>query len=251
MASNTAARDQFFRDHPTYPEWTAVDKYTLSNLHPSSRPNHAALEKATSNATAKGLPAIASSTTQAKFLALQCRMLKARHALEIGTLAGYTAIWLATENPDLQVTTLEYNPDNAKVALENITAAGVSTQIKCIVGPALDTMPQLHEDIKNGKKEKLDFAFIDADKSNNWNYFDWAVKMSRPGACIIVDNVVLWGYLADPEGADKLKQFGFEGMVEGAREVVEKVGKDERVDATVLQVVGEKGYDGFLMAVVK
>lgn len=104
-------------------------------------------------------------------------------------------------------------------------------------------MPKIFEDVQAGKKEKIGFAFIDADKGNNWNYFDWAVKMSVPRACIVVDNVVSRGNLADAESTNN--------MVLGGRKVVENLGKDERVDATVLQCVGEKDYDGFLLAIVK
>ena len=249
MTASRATVDRFYQQHPPDEKWAAVDKYALSHLHPPSRSNHSILQQAAAESTAKGLQPIASPTAQAKFFALQCQMLKARHVLEFGTLGGYTAIWLATENPQLRVTTLEYNPHTAAVAKENFAAAGVSDRVECIVGPALDAMPQLYEDVASGRKAKIDFAFVDADKSNNWNYFDWAVKMARPGACIVVDNVVLWGYLAHEKIPDEWEML--EDMLQGAREVVEKVGRDERVEAMVMQTVGEKGYDGFLMAVVK
>jgi len=107
----------------------------------------------------------------------------------------------------------------------------------------LDVLPKIFEDVQAGKKEKIGFAFIDADKGNNWNYFDWAVKMSVPRACIVVDIFLSRANLADAESTNN--------MVLGGRKVVENVGKDERVDATVLQCVGEKDYDGFLLAIVK
>ena len=173
-----------------------------------------------------------------KFFALQCRMLGVTHALEVGTLGGYSAIWLATENPNLHVTTIEFDPHHAEVARANIADAGVADRIEVILGAGLEVLPQLWEEIRAGKREKVGFTFIDADKLNNWNYFDWAVKMSVPRACVVVDNVVSKGKLAmESEAAGN-------DMVRGARELVEKVGKDERVDATVLQTVGEKDYDG-------
>ena len=177
------------------------------------------------------------------------------------TLGGYSAIWLATENPKMQITSIEFDPYNAKVARQNIEAAGVSKQIEVIVGAGIDVLPKLYEDIQTGEREKFGFSFIDADKLNNWNYFDWAVKMSVSRACIVVDNVVSKGKLADPDmvkaidlvnGERKEAEKVWEeekvdylvNMVKGAREVVEKVGKDDRVDGCVLQTVGEKDYDG-------
>ena len=237
----TEARGEFETDE----RWTAIDEYTVSHLHPPTRPNHAVITYAAENSAAKGLDDIATSAAIGKFLALQCRMLKAKHVLEFGTLGGYSAVWMATENPDLTITTLEYDTNNAEVAEENFLKAGVAERIECIVGPAVDALPRLYEEVESGQKPRIDFAFIDADKLNNWTYFDWTVKMSRPGACIVVDNVVSKGKLADAEEGKE------NDMVKGGREVVEKVGKDSRVEATVLQIVGIKDYDGFLMAVVK
>ena len=229
----------------TDPRWTAIDEYTASHLHPPSRPNHAAITHAVKNSAAKGLADIAAPSNIGKFLALQCQMLHAKHAIEFGTLGGCTAIWLTTMNPHLKVTTLEYEAPTAKVARENIANAGVSDRVDLILGPAVDALPKLEQEIQSGQREKLDFTFIDADKMNNWTYFDWAVGMSRPGACIVVDNVVSKGNLADAKAAET------NHMAKGARICVENVGKDERVEAMVMQIVGEKDYDGFLMAVVK
>ena len=229
----------------TDPRWTAIDEYTTSHLHPPSRPNHAAITHAVKNSAAKGLADIAAPSNIGKFLALQCQMLHAKHAIEFGTLGGCTAIWLTTMNPNLKVTTLEYEAPTAKVARENIAHAGVSDRVDLILGPAVDALPRLEQEIQSGQRERLDFAFIDADKMNNWTYFDWAVGMSRPGACIVVDNVVSKGNLADAKAAET------NHMVKGARICVENVGKDDRVEAMVMQIVGEKDYDGFLMAVVK
>ena len=225
--------------------WTAIDEYAISHLHPPTRPNHAGITHAATNSAAKGLDDIASPAVVGKFLALQCRMLNAKHALEFGTLGGYSAIWMATENPGLKITTFEFEAPTAEVARENFTEAGVSDRVECIVGPALNALPKIYEEVQSGQRERFDFTFIDADKLNNWAYFDWAVKMSRPGACLVVDNVVAKGKLANAKDAE------IDDMVRGGREVVVQVGRDERVEATVLQIVGAKDYDGFLMAVVK
>ena len=165
-------------------------------------------------------------------------MLGVKHALEVGTLGGYSAIWLATENPDMTVTTIEYDAAHAAVARENIRAAGVADRVDVIVGAGLDVLPKLYEEIRSGERERFGFAFIDADKLNNWNYFDWAVRMSVPGACICVDNVVSKGKLAMGEEAEGNM------MVRGGRECVEMVGRDGRVEGVVLQTVSEKDYDG-------
>ena len=162
-----------------------------------------------------------------KFFALQCRLLGVKHVLEVGTLGGYSAIWFATENPGMKVTTIEFDPHHYEVSIENIKAAGVSDQIDVILGAGLDVLPEIYEDIKAGKKERVGFTFIDADKGNNYNYVEWAIKMSVPKACIVVDNVVAKGGMYDAESDDYL--------VLGGRDAVEKIGKDPRLDATVLQ----------------
>ena len=240
MSSKTAFKSNEYEHDP---RWSAVDEYVLSHVHPPSRPNHAALVNALETSLSKGLPDIATYAVFSKYLALQCRITGAKHALEIGTLGGYTSIWLATENPNLKVTTLEYDPFHAEVARENIEKAGVSDRVEVRVGKALDILPKLAEEIERGEKEKLGFVYIDADKVNNWAYFDWSVKMAQPRAAIFVDNVVRRGKLVDMDSK--------EGVNVGSRELVEKVGKDKRVDGVVMQTVGEKNYDGFLMAVVR
>ena len=169
-------------------------------------------------------------------------MLNVTHALEVGTLGGYCAIWLATSNPSLTVTTIENNAHHAAIARANIHAAGVADRVDVILGAGMDVLPMLHGEIEAGKRERFGFAFIDADKLNNWNYFDWAVRMSVRGACVVVDNVVAKGRLAMGE-----EEAGRNEMVRGARECVERVGRDGRVEATVLQTVGEKDYDGFVL----
>lgn len=169
-------------------------------------------------------------------------MLRVTHALEVGTLGGYSAIWLATSNPNLKVTTIEYNAHHYAVAIANIQAAGVADRVEVILGAGMDVLPKLFAEIEAGERERFGFAFIDADKLNNWNYFDWAVKMSKKGACVVVDNIVSKGRLAMGEEEAKRNE-----MVRGARECVERVGRDGRVEATVLQTVGEKDYDGWVL----
>ena len=167
-------------------------------------------------------------------------MLGVKHALEVGTLGGYSAIWLATENPTMTVTTIECDPTRAQVARDNITAAGVGDRVGVILGAGMDMLPRLWEEVEGGERERFGFAFIDADKLNNYHYFDWAVRMSVPGACICVDNIVSKGRLAMEEEA------AGNHMVRGARDCVERVGRDGRVEGTVLQTVGEKDYDGYV-----
>ncbi|KAI9737561.1 MAG: hypothetical protein M1834_009716 [Cirrosporium novae-zelandiae] len=225
------------------PRWVAVDDYTFSNLHPSTRPNTEALRHALVNARDQGLPDIATNPMQGKFISLQCRLVGAKHALEVGTLGGYGSIWLATENPGLHITTIEMDPKRAEVARKNIAFAGVGDRVEVIVGVALEVLLKLEAEIQEGTREPFGFTYIDADASNNWAYFDLAAKMSNVGACICVDNVVCQGKLVAEE-------FRNNPRVQGIRKVVEEVGKDTRVDAVVIQTVGEKDYDGFLMAMV-
>jgi predicted O-methyltransferase YrrM len=226
------------------PRWAAVDDYTQQHLHPKSRPNHDALNHALDNSRAHGLPDISTYPALGKFLALQCRIGNVKYALEVGTLGGYTSIWLASQNPEIHITTLEVNPVHAEVARQNAKVAGVSHRVDIIVGPALESFPKLQAEVKSGKRPRFGFVFIDADKLNNWAYFDFAVKMTESGGCIVVDNIVRKGELVS-EGARHTDG------VRGARQVIEEVGKDERVDAVCLQMVSEKNYDGILMAVVK
>lgn len=227
------------------PRWTAVDNFQFPHIYPPTRPYHAALEHALKNSLDKGLEDISVAPSQGKFLAIQCQIMGARRVLEVGTLGAYSTIWMASTSPDIKVTTIEIDPEVAEIARENVAFAGLSDRIEVILGAARDILPQLAEEIRHGKRERFDFTFIDADKESAWLYFDSAVKMTRPKGVVYVDNVVRKGLLADAELAKR------EPIVEGIRKVVKEVGKDERVDAVVLQTVGEKNYDGFLMAVVK
>lgn len=224
--------------------WTAVDKYTTTHLHPSSRANHDVLNKTLEHSRDEGLPDIATYPILSKMLALQCQFGNVTHFLEVGTLGGYTPIWVATTNPSVRVISVEVNPRHAAVARENIERAGVSDRVEVIVGPALEVLPKLKARVQSGELPPFGLTYIDADKVNNWNYFDFAVSMSRKGAAIYVDNVVRRGKLVSEEHGDE------EGVT-GARQLVEAVGKDARVDAIVQQTVAEKNYDGYLMAIVK
>ena len=236
-----ARRDNGFTPNPA---WEAVDNYSMSHLHPASRPNHKHLEAALENSQAKGLPPIESSPVQSKFLALQCRLAKVKNVLEVGTLGGYTPIWVATENPGCHVTSIEVDPEHARVAQENIAHAGVSDRVTILVGSALDILPKMLAEIEAGKEERFGLSFIDADKLNNWTYFDLAVKMSYPKASVIVDNMACRGALV-AEGREN------DTHVQGARKVIEMAGKDDRVDAVVMQIVSQCNYDGFLFDIVK
>ena len=196
----------------------------------------------------KGLPPISVSPSQGKFLAIQCRLQGIKNVLEIGTLGGYSTIWFASAGADVHVTSIEINPKHRDVAIENIEYAGMSKQVDVILGAALDVLPTLAKEVTEGKREKFDFVFIDADWDEQWEYFDAAVGMMDSGSCIYVDNVVrqlLEGGVVG-EGAEEDAK-----PATGMKELVERVGKDQRVDAVVMQTVGAKTHDGFLIAVVK
>ncbi len=227
------------------PRWTAVDNYSLKHLHPSSRntPSNDVLEYALSNSEKQGLPDIAVSPAQGKYLQLQARLLKAKSVLEVGTLGGYSTIWLANANPDIRIVSIEVDKHYAQVAQSNIQYAGVADRVDVRLGSGMEVLPKIVEEVKQGKLENFQLVFIDADKGNNWNYVDMAIEVCEPGSCIIVDNVVRKGQLAQDVKDDP--------MIAGARRVVENVGKDSRLDGVVLQTVGDKNYDGFLIAVVK
>lgn len=239
----------------TDPKWIAVDDYVQKHLHasePPFAPSESTLDAARSHAAANGLPDIAVSGPQGKFLLLLARAAKATRILEVGTLGGYSAIWLShagrpgtsTEGAE-KIVTVEVDEHHAEIARENLKRAGAGDRVTVEVGPGVDVLPRLLEEVKSGKREPFDFTFIDADKANNWTYFDLAVQMSVPGATIVVDNVVRAGKLGDDAAAQQ------DERVQGSRKVVELAGKDDRVDATVIQTVGDKGYDGFLYAVTR
>jgi len=228
------------------PRWINVDEWTFAQTHTGKAiPPQDILDKASKHQHDSGLPDIAVSPSQGKFLQIQAKLINAKHILEVGTLSGYSTIFLANASPETKVTTVEYNPKHAKIARENLEMAGVGGRVEVIEGAGLDVLPKLLKDVQEGKRPQWDLVFIDADKTNNWDYFDLASKMSRPGACIIVDNVVRYGGVVDPKKIDT------DQNVIGSRKVITNVGKDSRVDSTVIQTVGDKAYDGFLIAVLK
>jgi predicted O-methyltransferase YrrM len=224
------------------PVWGTVDAYALLHSHPPSRPNTTALEKAITASREAGLPEISVSAAQGKFLALHCRAAGVVHALEVGTLGGYSAIWFASENPALHLTTVEYNPLHVEVARKNIESAGLSDRVEVVHGAGVDVLARLRDEVSAGTRPPFGFVFIDADKENNWNYFKLAKQMVKPNSVICVDNVVRRGDLADLGNT--------EPFILASRRVVENVGKEPGVDSVVLQTVGEKSYDGWLWAVV-
>ena len=225
--------------------WTAVDKYALKHLHTPDVPYYKELEYAAKSAESSGLPDIAVSALQGQFLAMQCRLLGVKHALEVGTLGAYSTIWLATASPDIKITSIEINEKHAEVARKAIENAGLTDRIDIIVGAGVDVIPKLASQIKAGERQPYDFVFIDADKPNNLNYLNASLDVARSGAEIIVDNVVRKGKLASAEAGKE------DPKVQGCREVVEGAGKNSRLHVTLMQTVGEKNYDGFLICMVK
>ncbi|KAJ5773359.1 hypothetical protein N7457_008255 [Penicillium paradoxum] len=220
----TRRHRSYFGDNP---RWAGVDFYSMSHSHPASRPNTETLQNTLAASDANELPRYALSAPQAKFISLHCRTAGVVHALEVGTLGAYSAIWMASENPQLHVTTVEYDKHHAEVARANIAQAGLESP---------------SGEVQRGERPRFGFVFIDADKVNNWGYFQLAKDMVRPTSVICVDNVVREGLLVDSYVADP--------SVRGSREVVEKAGTEPGVDSVVLQTVGEKGYDGWLWAVI-
>ena len=214
--------------------WTAVDKY-LTDLFV---PQDAALEAALADSDAAALPTIAVSANEGKLLHLLARAVGARKILELGTLGGYSTIWLARALPaGGRLISLEYAAKNAEVARKNIARAGLADRVEVRVGRAIDTLPGL---VGEGP---FDLIFIDADKESYTEYLDWAVRLSRSGTVIIADNVVRDGKVLDPASEDS--------MVKGIRRFNLALAGEKRVDATAIQTVGSKGWDGFALALVK
>jgi predicted O-methyltransferase YrrM len=216
-------------------QWTAVDDYLTGALVGPDE----VLDAALAASDAAGLPAIAVSPTQGKLLNLIARLVTARRILEIGTLGGYSTIWLARAlPPDGRLITLEYAPKHAEVARANLAKAGLADLVEVRVGAALDTLPGLAD----GRADLFDFVFIDADKQNTPDYFTWSVRLTRPGGVIIVDNVVRDGKVLDADSEDP--------AVQGLRRLNEVMAAAPLVSATTIQTVGVKGYDGFAIAIV-
>ncbi len=219
----------------TEDRWTEVDRYIADVVVPSDR----ALEAALAASADAGLPPINVAPNQGKLLALLVQMRSARTVLEIGTLGGYSTIWMAAALPaDGRLVTLEADAGYAEVARRNIARAGLEGLVEVRVGPALATLPQLAAEGAG----PFDLVFIDADKPANPEYFSWALRLTRRGSVIVVDNVVRDGTVVDAGSADP--------GVQGTRRLYELLGQEPRVSATVIQTVGTKGYDGFALAVV-
>jgi len=216
-------------------QWTAVDSYISETVVPSD----AALDAALEASIKAELPAIAVTPNQGKLLHIFARLVNARRVLEIGTLGGYSTIWLARALPDDgRLISLELNPKHAEVARGSIDRAGLTKKVEVKLGKALDTLPKLAAEGSG----PFDLIFIDADKASIPEYFKWSLKLSRPGSLIIVDNVVRKGAVIEADSSDQ--------DVQGVRRLNEMLAKEKRVTATTIQTVGSKGYDGITVALV-
>lgn len=212
--------------------WTAVEQYVDGMQIPSDP----VLEAARQTSEAAGLPSIAVTASQGKLLHLLALMQGAKRILEIGTLGGYSTIWMARALPaDGKLVTLEFAEKHFKVAGANVARAGLSERVDQRLGAALEMLPV----IESEGLGPFDLVFIDADKQNCGPYFEWAVRLSRPGTVIVVDNVIREGEVADSKTKDP--------NVKGVQRFFESVAADPRVTATTLQTVGSKGYDGFTL----
>jgi len=219
----------------TQPVWTKVDRYFGDLL---LRPDPA-LEAAIAANRGADLPAIDVTPLQGKFLELLVRVSGARRILEIGTLGGYSTIWLARALPaDGTVVSLELEPSHAKIARANLKKAGLAEHVDIRVGRAAGSLKKLAAE----GADPFDLIFIDADKANYPDYLDWSLKLARRGTLIVADNVVRDGEVIDPKSPDP--------NIQGVRRFTEKLAAEPRLTSTVLQTVAGKGYDGFAMAVV-
>jgi predicted O-methyltransferase YrrM len=215
--------------------WSDVDAY-INDLFV---PKDAALEAALRDSQAAGLPSINVAPNQGKFLNILAQTVRARAILEIGTLGGYSTIWLARALPaGGRLITLEADPKHAEIARANVARAGLADTVEIRLGRALDTLPKLAAEGRG----PFDFIFLDADKESYTDYLEWSLKLGRRGTLIVADNIVRKGAVVDPENHGS--------MVEGVRRFNEALAKESRVTATVMQTVGIKGYDGFAMALV-
>jgi predicted O-methyltransferase YrrM len=213
--------------------WSAVDRYISETFQDSDD----ALEAALHATASAGMPEIQIAPNQGRFLQLLAQMAGARSILEVGTLAGYSTIWLARAvPPDGEVATLELEQKHADVARANIARAGLAQRVQIRVGAALDSLRTLVAE----KHAPFDFVFIDADKVGYPAYLEWSLRLSKPGTVIVADNIVRNGGVADPSSSDV--------AVIAVRRYNEKLAADPRLTATVLQTVGSKGYDGFAIA---
>lgn len=223
-------------EHRPRPEWIAVENF-LSDVvvHPDP-----AVLRAVQAAAEAGLPPIEVAPNAGKLLKLLVQISGARRVLEIGTLAGFSTIWMGQGLPENgTLVTCEFLPKHAEVAWANIDSAGLGQKVEIRLGPALDTLAALEEE----GREPFDFIFIDADKENNRHYLDWAVRLGRPGSTIVLDNTIWEGAVLDPA----MDPVNAQGIVEA----LQLLGNHPRLDATVIQTVGSKGWDGFALARVK
>lgn len=215
--------------------WSDVDRYLGDLL----APHDAALEQALDANHQAGLPPIDVPPLLGKFLDVMVRANGARRVLEIGTLGGYSTIWMARAlPPGGQVVTLELEPKHAEIARENLKAAGVADRVEIRVGPALDSMRDLHA----SGGGPFDLIFIDADKQSMPEYLEWSIKLTRAGSLIVADNVVRDGKVLDPDSSDP--------HVRGVQRFLEMAGRDPRLSVTAMPTVGARGFDGFALAVV-
>jgi predicted O-methyltransferase YrrM len=218
----------------TTSDWGSLDELFTRVLHTEDD----ALRAAREAGTAAGMPPIELSAQHAKLLSLLVRIAGAHTVLEIGTLAGYSTIALARAvGPDGAVVSLEFEAKHAEVARRNLERAEVNDRVEIIVGPALETLPQLQQ-----RGEVFDLVFIDADKENNLGYVEWAVELGRPGTVIVVDNIARHGRVLDPQPDDQQAQ--------AVRAMFDMMGENPRLDTAAIQTVGAKGWDGFAVAVV-
>jgi predicted O-methyltransferase YrrM len=216
-------------------QWAAVDRCLADAFLPRDEVLDAVVERC----AAADLPPIAVSATQGRFLHLLAKMCRARNILEIGTLGGYSTIWLARALPPHgRVLTIELDPRHADIAAENIECAGLSEAVEIRRGSAIDVLPHLASE----GLSPFDLVFIDADKESTADYFEWAMQLTQPGSVIVVDNVVRSGAVVDPHTEDSTAQ--------GIRRFLAAVKDDARVTMTALQTVGIKGYDGFAIGIV-
>ena len=223
----------------TQERWSAVDRYICDRLLDEDP----VLDAALAASDAAGLPSIAVTPNQGRLLELLVRIHGARRVLELGTLGGYSTIWLARGLPaGGRLVTLEADPRFAEVALANIAAAGLAEVVQLRVGPALETLPELA-----AEGGPFDLIFIDADKQNYPGYLEWSLKLSRPGTLLIADNVVRDGAILD---ADTGGEGDEDRLLRGVRSLYELIAAEPRLQATAIQTVGAKGHDGFALGLV-
>lgn len=215
--------------------WRTVDDYFAERLLTDAPDD--ALAAALRDSDAAGLPPIAVSAPAGKLLQLLAQVQGARNILEIGTLGGYSTIWLGRALPaDGRLVSLEYDPRHAEVAVRNIARAGLDKQVEVRVGAALESLPRLADE----NPPPFDLVFIDADKVNNPHYMEWALRLTSAGSLIVLDNVTRGGRVVDPDNTDP--------DVVGTRAALEMIGTHPRLTGTAIQTVGTKGYDGFALA---